>query len=256
MVNTPSSLGLEIASKAAIETTKAVAAGAALAVGLATGGLAIAPAAFGRLFQVAVERRFQKKFGKFMTDIADALGCGSVEEAEKKISECIDEEGVHGAVVAAGLAILNDIDEAAIPYLARVTALQIDARTTKRQDRRVVSLLADCNSSTLEALKWLLDLCRSAARPGSEIDICIAIANPGSQPPGTAELREHHIRVVEKGQEAETDRGAYHLATASRLEAVGLLERNTFTQRPRGTWGGENLYLSRADLDYLVRRFL
>jgi hypothetical protein len=256
MVNTPSSLGLEIASKAAIESTKAVAAGATLAVGLAMGGLAIAPVAFGRLFQLAVERRFQKKFGKFMTDIADALGCGSVEEAEKKISECIDEEGVHGAVVAAGLAILNDIDEAAIPYLARVTAFQIDAKTTKRQDRRVVSLLADCNSSTLEALKWLLDLCRSAARTGSETDTCIAIAAPGSQPPGMAQLREHHIRVVEKGQETRTGGGSYHLATASRLEAVGLLEKNAFTQRPLATFGGENLFLSRADLDYLARRFL
>jgi hypothetical protein len=256
MEKAPASLNLEIASKAAIETTKALAAGGTLALSLATGGLAIAPAVFSHLFQVAVERRFQKKFGRFMTDLADALGCGSVEEADKKISECIDEERVHGAVVAAGLAILNDIDEAAIPYLARVTALQIDAKTTKRQDRRIVSLLADCNSSTLEALKWLLDLCRSAARPGSETDICIAIAAPGSQPSGMGKLSEHHIRIVEKGQEMGTGGGRFQPATASRLEAVGLLERNTFTRRPRDAWGVDYLDLSRTDVDYLVQRFL
>ena len=111
----------------------------------------------------AQSRRVQKKVERWWALVSDYLEIGSVEAAAAEIQRNIEAPWAHEAVIEATRRILEDIDEAALPYLARLTAEAIKGRRVPYdRDRSAAALLVIRRAGVLAALRaFVLDCVRN-----------------------------------------------------------------------------------------------
>jgi hypothetical protein len=153
---------IEVVTETAIEVVGAASLGLVAASG--AGAAAAAPVVLGLLVQKFAARRAEKQtrqFRSWISEVGRRLDAGDEEGAAEHILESIDEEWAHDAVASASRAIFLDIDEAAVPLLAALTALQAMNKRADRRDRRTVALLLDCDQSSIDALRHFISRCCS-----------------------------------------------------------------------------------------------
>lgn len=148
------------------EIPKVAEALAALAVGASEGtnllsslcgaGLAVVPAAIERLAGSALKvyrARLERKANTWLQLVAHLMELGSSEEAAKVVEESIDEPWAHESVVEGVRAVLDDIDTAALPALAKIIARRLKSRTApNKRDKRAIRMLCELEAESYEAL--------------------------------------------------------------------------------------------------------
>jgi hypothetical protein len=144
-----------VAAAGAVVAAKGVAALAVAGVAASAVGVALLPSAaalvVGRAF-AAHSRKLDRKVRRWFEEVGAIMELGGAEAAAESINRHIEEPWAHEAVVRATRAIIEDMDEAALPFLARITAhaLKIQAVPDGRS-RRATALLAEIRAPTLEA---------------------------------------------------------------------------------------------------------
>jgi hypothetical protein len=144
----------EVVTEAAIAVVNA--APLTLLAGTGVGAVALMPSAASALIQRVASHRAEKQrryFERWLAEIGRRLDTGDGESAARHVLESVEEEWAHDAVAAAARATFLDIDEAAIPALAAVSALQAFNKRVDRRDRRAVNLLLDCDHLAIDALR-------------------------------------------------------------------------------------------------------
>lgn len=151
----------EVVTEAAIAIVNAAPLG--LLAGTGVGAVALMPSAASALIQRVASHRAEKQrrqFDHWLAEVGRRLDTGDSEGAARHVLESVDQEWAHDAVAAAARAIFLDIDEAAIPALAAVSALQVFSKRVDRRDRRAVNLLLDCDRLAIDALRLFVAGCR------------------------------------------------------------------------------------------------
>jgi hypothetical protein len=178
---------------------------------------AVAPGIGPRLVGFAVEakrKRDAKKFDDWMSEVAARLRYQGPADAESFIREHVDEPWAHGAVIDAVRAILGDLDEAVVPILARVTALQMEERRVDRRTKRLVAMLGEMDFEMLSAVREVLSVCEASfgELDGEALEVVVE-PSPGNFRP---------MRLVGAGRA--------FLHGEEWLPVVGLLRRFGFLQ--------------------------
>jgi hypothetical protein len=207
---------------------------------------AVAPGLGTRLLGWAVDakrRRDQRKFDDWMAQVVARLRHRGIPSAEELVRGHIDEPWAHDAVIRAARAILEDLDEAILPTLARVTAIQIEERRVDRRTRRLIAMLGECDFEMLAKLRRVLRACAAAFGDGTDDSVEVAVEpSPGgfraihASAPGRAVLH-----------------GAGWLPVVGTLRRFGFLEDALPGLADRDP-GDVVLLCLRDDFDYLVRR--
>ena len=149
----------------------ATAAAKALVPGLATGLLSVAAD--------AKRKRNERALDAWLAELAAKLHFKSAEEADAFIRENIDLPYIHDGVIGAARTILQDPDEAVIPVLARVIALQFEEKRTDPRTRRLLSMLAECDNDLLVAFQRVLGACAESWGDAGESLELVVEPEPG-----------------------------------------------------------------------------
>jgi hypothetical protein len=254
----------EVVATAALQVANAAVPGTLSPIG--TGVLALVPPALGSLLRAATEnhaRAQAKRLENWLNSIATLLGLGS-DEATRLISEEIDEKWAHEAITEGVRAIFLDIDEAALPCLAAVTAHQLQERCVTRRHRRTVALLADCDNTALLALQAFISFCLSKVGDHkgrlqvSLFTLASTVQEMDPPPAGTTRLRLSLVKI-EASESSTRDGIDMWPARETDLAVLGLLQRHGFlwpgpTTSPERFSEGEclNLLASSEDLRFLA----
>jgi hypothetical protein len=94
-------------------------------------GMALVPGLGGAVASLAVKtyaKRLERRLDEWLGLVAMYLGMGAISDASTFVSEHIDEEWAHQGVAEGVRAILNDLDDAALPSLARLVAWRMKSR--------------------------------------------------------------------------------------------------------------------------------
>jgi hypothetical protein len=153
----------EVVTEGAIEVLKVVP--ATLVVGASAGAAVALPMIAGTLVQKCFDRRAEKarrQFESWMLEVGRRLDAGNPEGAVQHILESVDEAWAHDAVVDGAQALFLGMDEAAVPLLAALTAMQVSNKHASRRDRRTVALLLDCDQASIEAIRAFVGRCHGA----------------------------------------------------------------------------------------------
>jgi hypothetical protein len=173
-----------------VKTTVAAGIAAGKAAGLGAAGTAalavVAPSLAVDLLGLAVDMKRksdQRKLDGWLAQVATLLHHKGVADAEALIQDNVDQPWAHDAVIDAARAILQDVDEAAVPVLARVTALQLQEQRVDRRTRRLVSMLGECDSELLDDLREVVEGCADSWRDGaSSVELVVEPAVGGFRP--------------------------------------------------------------------------
>lgn len=166
------------------DVATSVANGGSLVSAVAAGALAVAPFVGSTLIVQAVKKRTQRKTELWMEHLAFCLKHKSAAAAEQALLDQLDtpdSEWAQDAVFEAARAIFDNIDVACVPYLARLSASQFEAKQVDRRDRRLLALLRDLEHASLLAFQSLLARALPFVRAGANAEI--SIFQPGSNPP-------------------------------------------------------------------------
>jgi hypothetical protein len=153
----------EIVTEGAIEVLKVVP--ATIIAGASAGAAVALPVIAGTLVQKCFDRRAEKtrrQFESWMVEVGRRLDAGNPEGAVQHILESVDEAWAHDAVVDGAQALFLGMDEAAVPFLAALTAMQVYNKHASRRDRRTVALLLDCDQVSIEAIRAFIGRCHAA----------------------------------------------------------------------------------------------
>jgi hypothetical protein len=199
------------------------AAGAAGSV-LTKSGLALAPGVAGAIAKLGIwaySRHLSAKIDQWMDLVATYMDLGSVEAAAVEITESIDEEWAHAAVVEGVRAILNDINIEALPFLARVTAYYLGGkRPIDRRGKRLCDLLSVCDADVLNAFRGIVAFCKGvrADRPIVELHMLMDR--------GEGEIRTLHLAAVDRRKKREEQEIGRIDASAAFYEALHLMKEH------------------------------
>jgi hypothetical protein len=256
----------EVAAMVVVESTKAgiLAAAAGLSVGspvAAAAALAIIPSVAGGLVRSAVRassKRFQKKLDRWWEMVAFEMDRGDVAAAAAEIEERIQEDWAREAVMEATNILLGDIDEAAIAFLARLTALAFKGRRVPNErDKRAARLLASSRREVLEGLRSLLRSCVAAWPVGESVVEARAMQpgdGPGSEPvDATRSGKTGKMSVILKGSSPEHP--AFSVSDQI-LDLFDALKRGGFALDARSQWmdtqaGPQVAQLDRVEIEFL-----
>lgn len=192
-----------------------------------------------------------------MTDLAGELRTENVAETEAHLLKMIDipgESHARSALLAAARAIFDDIDEAAIPYLARVVAPSLSTGTFERRDRRMLSMLSEVDHDSLLAIQILLELC--AKHTTEQSDVSLKLFPSTSKPPcPVPDDCKSDWRLLIGAKEAPIERFAFVCPSDPIRNGLGLLIRHGFTVEGGPIWGGKAFIVnSRELIEYLRPR--
>lgn len=241
----------EVARTVAEVVTDIAAAGATGdPVALAAAG---AKPAVARLLALAVERwgrAGHRKYEAWLNEVAATWQHGSAEETARLIEENIDQPWAEGPLRDAVRAIRDDIDVAALPYLARLAAWQLrDKVPPDRWSRRAVALLLDCDAAIIEALGHLTSHLAERWPPRITGYARVAIGGPNIDSHENVTLSAPNGRMLGEG-------GGPARWEPHRLypEVFNLLRRHQFATEESGEFAYEGkMLIRRLDAAYLVR---
>lgn len=207
---------------------------------------AVAPGLGTRLLGWAVDakrRRDQRKFDGWMAQVEARLRHRGIASAEELVRGHIDEPWAHDAVIRAARAILEDLDEAILPTLARVTALQIEERRVDRRTRRLIAMLGECDSELLANLQSVLRACAAAFGDGTDESVEVAVE------PSPGGFRATHATAPGRA----ILHGAEWLPVVGTLRRFGFLE-DALPGLANRDPGDVVMLCLRDDFDYLALR--
>ena len=239
-------------SLAAIDAALSGSAGVVGSV-LAKTGLALAPGVAGLIAKAGVQaysRRLEAKIDRWMDLVAIFMDIGSVDAAAAEITEHIEEEWAHAAVVEGVRAILSDISASALPFLARLTASYLGAKKViDGRGKRFCALLAACDDQVLTALRHIVTIFRGVKSESTALQVQMRSTNDG----GENRLYLAAIQHQDEGGDREIARID---ADESLFEALHLMKQFQFA---RDTMSGFSDTISgpgvaiieRKDIDFI-----
>jgi hypothetical protein len=247
-------LSLTVAAEVAKATANATSPAAIL---LRDSGFALLPGVGTAIVSVAAkayERRIARKLDEWFNLVAMFLEMGATDEAKRHVEEHLDEDWAQSGVIEGARAVLNDIDDAALPALARLCALRLKGtRVLDNRDKRAMRLLCACDRTLFEATRVIVVFClESFPLELRNVEVMVSSSTSDANEERTFSLRiqrpgveDHALALI-----AETP------ATPEFLRAFHLLKQYEFARdNPSGFFGvmaGPHLMvISKEDLDYL-----
>jgi hypothetical protein len=103
------------------------------------------------------QQSVKRKLGIWFRELADALHLSSPDEAHRLLLEDVDKPWARDGVLKAVRAIVEDIDEAALPFLARVVAVQREDGRVDPRTRRFVNMLLETDHQMIGELQVFLE---------------------------------------------------------------------------------------------------
>jgi hypothetical protein len=163
-----------------------------------------------------------------LDEVAACFNLKSPGEAHELILAHIDESWAHDGVAKSVRAIVEDIDEAAIPFLARLLAYQRDRARVEPRARRFVSLLLEMDQT---AIDWMMTVVQAFVDADADDDSHLYL-EVVVQPDNPAVLGVAGV-------------GKVFLHGAEAAESIALLRRHGFVgetrlpqdYRPGEIWG-------------------
>jgi hypothetical protein len=220
-------------------------------------GLALAPTAATRVAGLAFGtegKKVQKKIDAWFNETSILMELGSVEAAEKVISEKIDEEWAHKAVIDGVRTILNDINEACVPFLASVTAHAIKMKTVPDdRTRRFTSMLVELDPKTLAATREVVGYA-NRYQPSDTASLSVTVYS--GQVPSDDGLPKVGLTMRFTTYRETTEVAGEAPATTATFDALAILKRYRFANDLPGGYldveSGPNIAgLLAADIKYL-----
>lgn len=250
-------------SKAAETTTSGAVAALEASIGGSTGsigavlaksGLALAPGIAGTIVKVGIQaysRRLERKIDVWMSLVAAFMDRGSVNAAAAEIEENIEQEWAQAAVAEGVRTILNDISEATLPFLARLTAhYLVEKKVIDLRAKRFCALLSSCDVQVLTAVQRIINFCGAVHWENAALELHIVSANDR----GTKCLHLAALRLSGRSEDREIARVD---ADSSFIEAFHLLKQHQFLREAGsgfvGTISGPGVAIvDRENLEFLL----
>jgi hypothetical protein len=222
----------------------------------------------GTLVRVAFNvrsRRAPLELERWFREVAGLLEVGGVEETAKLLGNHIEEAWAHEVVVSAALAILNGVDEAAVPFLARITARGVLARN--KPDlfaERATALLIDLSADVLHTLQQLMFNSRDAAWTDAGPAVALVVVMREREPDGEWQSPPDVTARNQLSVRVKLDSGTDEFISStgfSIYEVLHLLKVHRFAQEPgagnspSGTGGPRVAAIPRAQWDFLSELF-
>jgi hypothetical protein len=248
--------GTELVLDATAEVAKSILEPASpVAALLKDAGLSLVPGLGTAVASFAVKvytKRLERRLDEWLGLVAMYLEMGAVSAAATEISDHIDEEWAQQGVVEGVRAILNDIDDAALPSLARLTAHHLKAHTVHdTRDKQAARLLCACDRATFMSLLQITTICNRDFPPEhDQIEIVIVSRNEPSPAGLRFQIRRPGVEDSAAAQVVD------YPAVQTYFRAFHLLKQHEFARdNPSGFFGviaGPQLaVISREQVKYL-----